>query len=233
MSANASSAPLRAILFDVFGTLLDVHSVESRAEQLFPGQGRRLSQLWRDKQLEYTRLRALGGRYAPFTQVTEEALLYAGEALGLDMDGAARGLLMHEYTQLGAFADVVPALRRLQDGGVTLGVLSNGDPGLLEDALHGAGIGEYLDVVLSADAVHAYKVAPAVYELGPRSLRHPAGEILFVSSNGWDAVGAQWYGYRAFWVNRNGAPAERLGQEVARGASLADAATYYFAEGGR
>ncbi len=220
-------ATLRAVLFDVFGTLLDVHSVAARAETLFPGNGQRLSQLWREKQLEYTRLRALGGRYVPFTRITEDALLFAADALRLDMDGAARGLLMHEYTQLNAFDDAVPALKQLQARDVTLGVLSNGDPGLLEDALHGAQIGEYFDLVLSADAVHSYKTAPAVYELGPRNLRHPASEILFVSSNGWDAAGAQWYGYVSFWVNRIGAPAERLGVEVASGTSLADAVTFY------
>jgi 2-haloacid dehalogenase len=220
-------ATLRAVLFDVFGTLLDVHSVAARAETLFPGQGQRLSQLWREKQLDYTRLRALAGRYVPFTRITEDALMFAADTLRLDMDGAARGLLMHEYTQLTAFADVVPALQKLQARDVTLGVLSNGDPGLLEDALHGAQIGEYFDLVLSADAVHSYKTSPAVYELGPRNLRHPASEILFVSSNGWDAAGAQWYGYVSFWVNRSGAPMEKLGVEPASGTSLADAAAFY------
>lgn len=220
-------ATLRAVLFDVFGTLLDVHSVATRAEQLFPGQGQRLSQMWREKQLEYTRLRTMGARYVPFTQLTEDALRYAGESLGLNVDAAARGLLMHEYTQLAAFDDVVPALKALQARDVTLGVLSNGDPGLLEDALHGAQIGEYFDLVLSADAVHAYKVSPAVYELGPRNLQHPAQEILFVSSNGWDAVGAQWFGYVSFWVNRNGAPGEKLGVELATGRSLHDAVAFY------
>lgn len=220
-------ATLRAVLFDVFGTLLDVHSVAARAEQLFPGHGQRLSKLWRHKQLEYTRLRSMAARYVPFTRLTEDALIYAAESLKLDLDAAARGLLMHEYTQLNAFDDVVPALKQLQDRDVTLGVLSNGDPGLLEEALHGAQIGEHFDLVLSADAVHAYKVAPSVYELGPRHLQHPAHEILFVSSNGWDAVGAQWFGYVSFWVNRAGAPPERLGLTLATGRSLLDAAAFY------
>lgn len=220
-------AKLHAALFDVFGTLLDVYSVATRAEELFPGNGQRLAQLWREKQLEYTRLRSMAARYVPFTRLTEDALMYAADALKLDLDPAARGLLMHEYTQLTPFADVVPALKALQALDVTLGVLSNGDPGLLEDALHGAQIGEYFDLVLSADSVHAYKVAPAVYELGTRHLQHRANEILFVSSNGWDAVGAQWFGYVSFWVNRNSVPAERLGLEVASGRSLADAAAFY------
>jgi 2-haloacid dehalogenase len=221
-------AKLRAVLFDVFGTLLDVHSVAQRADELFPGRGAELSRLWRDKQIEYTRLRTLSNRYVPFTQLTDEALQFAGAALGLDVDAAARGLLMHEYTQLSAFADAKPALERLQDANATLGVLSNGDPGMLEDALHSARLGEFFDLVLSADQVHAYKTAPSVYELGPRSLDHPAEEILFVSSNGWDAVGAKWFGYVSFWVNRSGAPTERLGVSPdGLGRSLADAVEFF------
>jgi 2-haloacid dehalogenase len=219
---------LRAVLFDVFGTLLDVHSVARRADELFPGHGAVLSQRWRDKQIEYTRIRTLSNHYLPFTQITEDALAWAAESLALPLDKAAAGLLMHEYTQLATFPDAVPALDRLRQAGVTIGVLSNGNPGLLEDALHGAQIGEYFDLVLSADAVHAYKTAAAVYELGPRNLNHPASEILFVSSNGWDAVGAQWYGYASFWVNRTGAPAERLRTEVRAGASLGAAVDYFF-----
>jgi 2-haloacid dehalogenase len=220
-------AKLRAVLFDVFGTLLDVHSVARRADELFPGQGAALSQRWRDKQIEYTRIRTLSNRYLPFSQITEDALAWAAESLALPLDKAAAGLLMHEYTQLATFPDVVPALERLRQAGGTIGVLSNGDPGLLEDALHGAQIGEYFDLVLSADAVHAYKTAAAVYELGPRNLNHPAGEILFVSGNSWDAVGAQWYGYASFWVNRTGAPAERLRTEVRSGGSLGAAADFF------
>jgi 2-haloacid dehalogenase len=220
-------ATLRAVLFDVFGTLLDVHSVSARAEQLFPGQGDKLATVWRHKQIEYTRLRTLSAHYVPFARLTEDALLWAGESLGLNVDRAACGLLMHEYTQLTPFADVRPALDRLRAADVTMGVLSNGDPGLLDDALHGAQIGEYFDLVLSADAVHAYKTAPAVYELGPRNLNQPAEEILFVSSNGWDAIGAQWFGYVSYWVNRRKAPAERLGVQPASGAALGDAVDFF------
>jgi 2-haloacid dehalogenase len=219
---------IKAVLFDVFGTLLDVHSVAARAEQLFPGQGARLSELWRFKQLEYTRLRTLSNRYATFTQVTEDALLFAGEAMGLNIDAAARGMLMHEYTQLEPFADVVPALRKLQESGMTTGVLSNGDPGLLEDALHGARLDEYFDVLLSADQARAFKTAPGVYDLGPATLRHPAAEIALVSSNCWDAVGARWYGFVSYWVNRNGAPMERLGATPhGTGRSLGDAVDFF------
>ena len=203
---------LSAVLFDLYGTLLDVHSIAARADELFAGRGAALSQLWRDKSIEYTRLRTMSNRYVPFTQVVEDALQYACEALHLPLDSAARGLLMHEFTQLTAFSDVTPALKRLVAADLTVGVLTNGDPGQLEDALHGAGLDEYFDVLLSADQARAYKTAPGVYELGPLTLGHPAGELLLVTANGWDAIGAKWYGYRSFWVNRTSAPIERLGE---------------------
>ncbi len=218
---------IRAVLLDVFGTLLDVHSVAARVEQLFPGNGAALSQLWREKQLEYTRLRTLCDRYVPFTQVTEDALLYACDALHLPLDAASRGLLMHEYTQLSAFSDVVPALRRIQHMEVTLGVLSNGDPGLLEDALSSAQLAEYMDVILSVDQVRAYKTSPLAYALGPQTLGCPAEKIFFISSNGWDASCATWYGYRTCWVNRKGAPAERLGAAPHVTGRTLEAATEY------
>lgn len=222
---------IRAVLFDVFGTLLDVHSIGVRADQLFPGQGARLSQLWREKQIEYTRLRTMSSRYVPFTQVTDDALQFACEALHLPLDAAARGMLMHEYTQLSPFADAVPALQRLQKTEMTIGVLSNGDPGLIEDALHGAQLADYFDVLLSADQVHAYKTAPSVYELGPLTLKHPAHELMLVSSNGWDAIGAKWYGYVTFWVNRNDAPLDRLGvRPDGVGASLDDAVSFLLSQ---
>jgi 2-haloacid dehalogenase len=221
---------IRAVLFDVFGTLLDVHSVGERANQLFPGRGAELASLWRVKQLEYTRLRTLCQRYVPFTQVTEDALQYAADALRLPLDAAARGLLMHEYTQLAPFADVKPALAQLAAAGFTLGVLTNGDPGLVEDVLHSAGLTEQFDVLLSADQVHAYKTAAAVYELGPMTLKHPVHELAMVSSNCWDAIGARHYGYRSFWVNRGGAPLDRLGAVPdGEGRTLADAADFLIA----
>lgn len=218
---------LSAVLFDLFGTLLDVHSVVGRADRLFPGRGPALSQVWRDKSLEYSRLRTMSNRYVPFTRVVEDALQYACELLHLPLDAAAKGLLMHEYTQLEPFGDVVPALQRLAASDLTVGVLSNGDPGQIEDAVHAAGLDDYFDVLLSADQARAYKTAPAVYELGPLTLGHPAAELLLVSSNGWDAIGAHWYGYRTFWVNRAQAPLERLdGRPDGTGSTLGAAVDF-------
>jgi 2-haloacid dehalogenase len=224
------SKQVSAVLFDLFGTLLDVYSVAARADQMFPGKGSALAELWREKSLEYTRLRTLSNRYVPFSQVVEDSLQHACDRLHLPLDAASRGLLMHEFTQLSAFADVVPALKRLAVEEITLGVLSNGDPGLVEESLHGAGLDEYFDVLLSADQARAYKTAPAVYELGPLTLGHPPQELLLVSGNGWDAIGAKWYGYRSYWVNRSAAPAERLGaMPDGVGASLEDAVDFIIA----
>jgi len=218
---------LSAVLFDLYGTLLDVHSVAARADQLFPGHGSALSQLWRDKQLEYSRLRTMSSRYVPFTQVVEDALQYACDALHLPLDAAGCGMLMHEFTQLAPHPDAIPALKRLVAADVTVGVLTNGDPGQLEDALHGAGLDDFFDVLLSADQARAYKTAPAVYELGPMTLGHAAAELLLISSNGWDAIGAKWYGYRSYWVNRSAAPMERLGSRPdGTGRTLNDAVDF-------
>jgi 2-haloacid dehalogenase len=202
---------IRAALFDVFGTLLDVYSVTQRAEQLFPGRGAEVARLWRDKQIEYSRLRSMSGRYVPFAQVTREALEYTLDQLALAGTPANIDDLLDEYKRLTPFADVVPAFEALLKGGVELGVLSNGDPAMLESALVAAGLNRHLDFVLSADQVRAFKTDPTVYALGPRALKRPAREILFVSSNGWDACGATWYGYTTCWINRAGLALERLG----------------------
>ena len=216
-----------AVLFDVFGTLLDVYSVTRRAEEMFVGNGERLALLWREKQLQYSQLRTLSGRYVSFAEVTREALEYSLQALKLDAtpDDVAR--LADEYKRLTSFADSAPALTQLHDAGVRLGVLSNGDSEMLETALVTAGLHRYIDLVLSAEQVRAFKTSPSVYALGPRALKLQPHQITFVSSNCWDACGAAWYGYTSFWVNRSGAPLERLGaQPVGTGTSLADAAQF-------
>jgi 2-haloacid dehalogenase len=218
---------MRAALFDVFGTLLDVYSVTRRAEELYPGQGARVAFLWRDKQIEYSRLRTLSSRYVPFSQVTRDALVFALRALRLPAEHGQVDRLLDEYKRLAPFVDVAPALERLHRAGVRTGVLSNGDSEMLEPALVTSGLHRYIDIVLSADEVKAFKTSPLVYALGPRVLKTPAPDILFVSSNGWDAVGAAWYGYTSFWVNRLGAPLDELGTRPhGSGPTLADAAEF-------
>lgn len=207
---------IRAALFDVFGTLLDVYSVTRCAETLFPGHGTRIALVWRDKQIEYSRLRTMSGRYVPFSEVTRDALEFALDVLKLAHTASQRKELLDEYKRLAPFVDVAPALEALRKGGVELGVLSNGDPPMLEAALVSSGLHRFIDLVLSADQVRAFKTDATVYALGPRALKRPAREILFVSSNGWDACGAAWYGYTTCWINRAGLPLDRLGVQPNR-----------------
>lgn len=222
---------MRGALFDVFGTLLDVYSVQTLAERFFPGHGTQLAQAWRDKQIEYTRVRTLSGRYAPFSDVTRDALEFCVAAMGLGATEEQLRALLAQYERLTPFAESFDALECMRDGGATLGVLTNGDPPLVRAALDNAGLLPLFDHVLSADSVQAYKTAAAVYALGTRALGVPANEVLFVSSNGWDAIGATWFGYVTFWVNRTGAPLERLGTAPhATGRTLADAATFLISQ---
>jgi 2-haloacid dehalogenase len=221
---------LRAVLFDAYGTLFDVHSVVLLADQLFPGQGERLSLLWRDKQIEYTRLVSMsaGDRYRPFWDLTRAALRYAAERLNLRLEAEGEERLMNQYRHLSAFAENHAVLAELKQRGVVAGILSNGDPDMLAVAVKSAGFAGLLQHVISVHPVRRYKTDPAAYALGPAALDLPAREILFVSSNAWDAVGATWFGYTTLWVNRTGAPPEQLGTEPAfTGRSLRDVLNHF------
>ena len=215
----------RAVLFDAYGTLFDVYSVATLAEQLFTGHGERLALLWRDKQIEYTRLVSMSGpqgqHYRPFWELTRAGLRYAAQRLGLDLDAAAEERLMNQYHHLSSFPENKLVLQALQSRGIPAGILSNGDPQMLAVAVKSAGFDGLLDPILSVHAVRRYKTDPAAYAMGPAALRLPARDILFVSSNGWDAIGATWYGYTTLWVNRAGLPSEQLGTAATRtGSSL-------------
>jgi 2-haloacid dehalogenase len=168
-----------------------------------------LSTLWRQKQLEYTWLRTLMGRYEDFWAVTEAALRFALDRLGIRAGEESVRRLMDAYLSLATFPEVKGALAAL--AGTPLGILSNGSPPMLEAAVRSSGLGGLFRHVLSVDAVRAYKPSRAVYELGTQAFGLPAGEILFVSSNAWDVSGAKAFGYRCCWCNRLGAPMERLG----------------------
>ena len=218
----------RAVLFDAYGTLFDVYSVGLLAEQLFPGQGERLALLWRDKQIDYTRLLTLSGRYQPFWAITRAGLRYAAERLGLALDGAKEERLMNQYRHLSAFPENREVLAALKQRGIPAGILSNGDPEMLAVAVKSAGLVELLAPLLSVHEVKRFKTDPAAYALGPQSLKLPAREILFVSSNGWDAIGATWFGYTTLWVNRAGLPLEQLDTPPSRiGSSLRDVLDFF------
>lgn len=221
-----SNDPIQAVLFDAYGTLFDVYSISALAERLFPGHGARLAEVWRDKQIDYSRLRTLSNHYVDFWTITGDALDYAMARLGLGGE-EARVALMAQYERLDPFPENKAALTALKAMGLPLGTLSNGSPAMLARAVRAAGFDGLLDHVLSVDAVRAFKTAPEAYQLGVDALGLPTKRILFVSSNGWDTCGAAWFGYRVFWVNRVGAPRERLDAPVAaEGRTLDDVVTY-------
>jgi 2-haloacid dehalogenase len=218
----------RAVLFDAYGTLFDVFSVAARAEQLFPGQGQALAAQWRTSQIDYTRLYTLSGRYKPFWDLTQDALRYSIKRLNLQGDAAAEKALMSEYACLSAFPENMGTLRELKARGLPLGILSNGDPKMLQIAVNSTGMNGLFNWVLSVDAVKQFKTAPAAYALGPAAVGVPVKEILFVSSNCWDACCATWFGYQTLWVNRAGLPLEELGVTPTRmGTTLTDVLKFF------
>jgi 2-haloacid dehalogenase len=198
----------RAYVFDAYGTLFDVHSVIEAGRRVTTDP-HALSQLWRQKQLEYTWLRSLMGRYEDFWAVTGQALRFALARLGIAATEAQVSALMEAYLTLDCFPEVRGALARL--AGTPLGILSNGSPRMLESAVRSSGLEGVFTQVLSVDAVRTYKPSPTVYALAPRAFGMPAEAILFVSSNGWDVAGAKAFGYRTCWCNRQRAPLEALG----------------------
>ena len=195
-----------AFVFDAYGTLFDVHSVMQRCESWWPGKGAAVSQAWRAKQLEYTWQRSLMQRYQPFSAVTRDALAWACESLGLALDENKAKSLMDEYLRLSTFPDVPAALERLKR---RQAILSNGSPDMLVPLVKNSGL--KFDAVLSVDEVKIFKPAPEVYELAVKKLSVPKDRIGFVSSNCWDALGAKSFGFTAYWINRAGAPLDRLG----------------------
>jgi 2-haloacid dehalogenase len=231
MSEEAASARPKAVLFDAYGTLFDVHSLIDAAEQLFPGRGHKLVLLWRDKQLEYSRLLTMSNRYASFWDLTCNALRYAVLRFELPVDPASEAKLLAQYRMLKPFPENRAVLSHLKQRGVPAGILSNGDPPMLEAAVQSAGFADLLRPVLSVDTVRRFKTDPVAYALGPKALNLPAKDILFVSSNCWDAIGATWYGYTTLWVNRDGIPLDQLGVEPTRvGASLREVLSFFIPE---
>ncbi|WP_150523014.1 haloacid dehalogenase type II [Roseibium sediminis] len=196
-----------AYVFDAYGTLFDVHAaVRKNSEKLGP-DAQRLSSLWREKQLEYSWVRALMGQYKDFWQLTEDALDTAF-ALVPSADKSMREELLNAYWTLDCYPEVPEVLTQLKATGAKLAILSNGSPAMLDAAVKAAGIAELLDDVFSVDSLKTFKTDPKVYEEVTFSYRIYPDAVSFQSSNRWDVAGAKKFGFRTVWMNRTGMPDE-------------------------
>ena len=210
---------IKVVVFDAYGTLFDVHSISALAESLYPGQGAAISALWRDKQIEYTRLvtqsdaQGVGGSryYQSFWDLTQAALRYTLARQKLVHSKDHEDALMAQYARLTAFSENLGVLQQLRAMGLPTAILSNGSPDMLASAVASAGFTELLSRVISVDGIRLFKTAPQCYGLVLQAFEVQADEVLFVSSNAWDALGATWFGFTTLWVNRQNLPAETIG----------------------
>ncbi len=207
---------IKAVVFDLYGTLYDVHSVVQRCDDYYPGHGIQISAIWRQKQLEYTWLRSLMQKYVSFEQATFDALIYTLKNLKFAVDKSAVADLCDAYLNLAPHPEVPQALRRLQSANIPLSILSNGSEFSIGKVVNGSGLASCFTHLLSVERVGVFKPDPRVYALACEQLKLPASEVLFVSSNAWDIAGAGHFGFNTCWVNRNGNEPEELGASPGR-----------------
>jgi len=207
---NIKPIRFKAVAFDGF-PIIDPRPVFAKLEEMFPEKGSDLGNIWRTRQFEYTWLRTLGGRYVDFWQVSEEALVFAAKARGVDLSVARRDQLMQSWLTLKAWPDVAPALQQLKNAGIRMAFLSNLTEKMLDAAVKNSGLEGYFEQHLSTDRVKAFKPDPRAYQMGLDAFKLRKEEIVFAAFAGWDACGAKWFGYPTFWVNRLSAPVEELG----------------------
>ena len=218
----------KLIAFDAYGTLFDVYSMGQLAEELFPGHGQAFALMWRDRQIEYTRLITMsdpnsdGSKYyLPFWELTIRSLRHVCKRMNLPLTAIYEKRLMNQYANLTSFEDSLTVLKAIKEKGLSTAILSNGSREMLATVVEKNGLGPYLDKVLTIEDVRLFKTAPQSYELLLKAFSVKKEEILFVSSNSWDALGAKWYGFDVFWVNRLGHPFEEIGEKPNyEGASL-------------
>ncbi|WP_109477607.1 haloacid dehalogenase type II [Paraburkholderia sp. C35] len=203
---------IKAIAFDLYGTLFDVHSVATQCDIAFPGRGKEISQMWRQKQLEYSWLRSLMNDYVDFHKLTMDALLYTTRSLGLAMSEELHKELSSTYLKLDYFPEVPNALRTLRNRNVKLAILSNGSPDSIKSVISNAGLIEKFDYLLSVDPARIFKPHDSAYNIAEEALNLHRSEILFVSSNAWDATGARHFGFPTCWINRTAKVFEEMGQ---------------------
>ena len=209
---------IKAVVFDAYGTLFDVYSIQVLAEALYPGKGADIAVKWRDKQIEYTRLitqsdphSASGSQYfRPFWELTRLSLEYTLDRLKLDRASGQVDQLMQQYAHLTPFAENLAVLQKIKAKGLTTAILSNGSMDMLTFAVRSAGMEDVLDHVISVDPIRLFKTSPESYGLVQQNMAVHKDEVLFVSSNAWDALGATWFGFTTHWVNRQDLPFEAL-----------------------
>jgi 2-haloacid dehalogenase len=209
----------KLIAFDAYGTLFDVYSMGQLAEELFPGHGQSLALMWRDRQIEYTRLVTMsdpdpaGSKYyLPFWELTVRSLRYVCKRLDLNLSDQNEKQLMDQYTKLTSFADSLNVLQAIKEKSIATAILSNGSREMLATVVTSNGLTPYLDKIVTIEDVRLFKTAPQAYELLLKAFPVKKEEILFVSSNAWDALAAKWFGFDVFWVNRLGHPFEEIGE---------------------
>jgi 2-haloacid dehalogenase len=210
----------KLIAFDAYGTLFDVYSMGALAEELFPGNGVALALMWRDRQIEYTRLVTMsdpnpsGSKYyIPFWDLTIRSLRYVCKRMDLELSAANEKRLMDQYAKLTGFADSLSVLKAIKEKGIATAILSNGSREMLTTVVESNGLKPYLDQVVTVEEVRLFKTAPQAYELLLQAFPVQKNEVLFVSSNAWDALAAKWFGFDVFWVNRLGHPFEEIGEK--------------------
>jgi 2-haloacid dehalogenase len=209
MTPPHNRLPIKALVFDAYGTLFDVHSVMAKLAEFFPGRAEALSQLWRTKQLEYTWLLSLMGHYRDFWQVTREALIFACRSLAVPLEPAVLESLLEAYLHLAPYPEVGPALEDL--AALPRVILSNGSPRMLTEVVANAGLSLSFSAIISVDEVQIFKPSPRVYRLAAENLNLAPKDVGFVSSNAWDACGAKAFGFWTCWLNRSSATWEELG----------------------
>ena len=210
----------KLVAFDAYGTLFDVYSMGKLAEDLFPGTGPALALMWRDRQIEYTRLVTMSDpnpsgskHYLPFWELTVRSLRYVCKRLSLNLTPDYEKQLMNQYAKLTGFEDSVRVLKAIKNKGISTAILSNGSREMLATVVESNGLTEYLDQVVTVEDVRLFKTAPQAYELLLKAFPVKKEEVLFVSSNAWDALAAKWFGFDVFWVNRLGHPFEEIGEK--------------------
>ena len=210
----------KLIAFDAYGTLFDVYSMGALVEELFPGNGVALALMWRDRQIEYTRLVTMSDpnpsgskHYIPFWELTIRSLRYVCKRMDLELSAANEKRLMDQYAKLTGFADSLSVLKAIKEKGIATAILSNGSREMLATVVESNGLKPYLDQVVTVEEVRLFKTAPQAYELLLQAFPVQKNEVLFVSSNAWDALAAKWFGYDVFWVNRLGHPFEEIGEK--------------------